>query len=73
MSEPRECGVCWSTYDPVVGDDVWQIPPGTAFDDLPETWRCPKCDSPKEKFVRPEGARPIEAPRSDQRTGVAPR
>lgn len=49
-----ECGVCWSVYDPAVGDDVWQVPPGTAFDDLPADWRCPKCDSAKEKFVRPE-------------------
>lgn len=54
MSGTRECGVCWSVYDPAVGDDVWQVPPGTAFDDLPDDWRCPKCDSAKEKFVRPE-------------------
>lgn len=54
MSGTRECGVCWSVYDPAVGDDVWQIPPGTAFEDLPADWRCPKCDSGKEKFVRPE-------------------
>ena len=23
-----ECGVCWHVYDPALGDDVWQIPPG---------------------------------------------
>lgn len=61
MSGVRECGVCWATYDPAVGDDVWQIPAGTLFEALPDEWRCPKCDSPKEKFVRPEAEAPLEA------------
>jgi [NiFe] hydrogenase assembly HybE family chaperone len=47
----RECGVCWYVYRPDDGDDVWQVPPGTAFDALPDEWRCPRCDSPKEKFL----------------------
>ncbi len=46
-----ECGVCWNVYDPAVGDDVAQVPAGTAFGDLPEGWRCPKCDSPKERYL----------------------
>jgi len=52
-----ECGVCWATYDPALGDSVWQVPAGTPFEALPGEWRCPKCDSPREKFVRPEGAK----------------
>jgi rubredoxin len=47
-----ECGVCWHVYDPAEGDDVWQIPPGTAFHALPEDWRCPNCDAPHAKFMR---------------------
>jgi rubredoxin len=47
-----ECGVCWHVYDPAEGDPVWQIPPGVAFADLPDDWRCPECDAPREKFLR---------------------
>jgi rubredoxin len=47
-----ECGVCWHVYDPAEGDPVWQIPAGVAFADLPEDWRCPECDAPREKFLR---------------------
>jgi len=46
-----ECGVCWYVYDPVVGDDVWQIETGVAFHDLPDHWRCPECDQEKSKFL----------------------
>lgn len=51
MSGKRECGVCWHVYDPAEGDDVWQVPPGTPFEALPDDWRCPQCDSPKEKYL----------------------
>ena len=52
VAESRlECGICWWVYDPAQGDPVWQVPPGTAFADLPEHWRCPECDGPKEKFM----------------------
>ncbi len=52
MSDRFECGVCWTVYDPEAGDDVAQVPPGTAFEDLPDTWCCPHCDSPRERFLR---------------------
>ncbi len=53
MSAARfECGVCWQVYDPEAGDPVWQIPPGTRFEALPEEWCCPTCDSPRNKFLR---------------------
>jgi rubredoxin len=49
---PRfECGVCWYVYNPGQGDPVWQIPPGTVFADLPESWCCPTCDSPRGRFM----------------------
>ncbi|GAB5413625.1 MAG: [NiFe]-hydrogenase assembly chaperone HybE [Congregibacter sp.] len=46
-----ECGVCWWVYDPKKGDDVWQIPAGTAFNALPAHWRCPKCDAAQHQFM----------------------
>jgi rubredoxin len=46
-----ECKICWQVYDPAEGDEQSQIPPGTAFSDLPPHWRCPQCDSPKEGFL----------------------
>ena len=46
-----ECGVCWWVYDAAEGDAAGQIPPGTAFADLPEDWRCPHCDGPRSRFL----------------------
>ena len=37
------CSVCGYVYDPAEND-------GVAFEDLPDTWRCPRCKQPKEKF-----------------------
>jgi glyoxylase-like metal-dependent hydrolase (beta-lactamase superfamily II)/rubredoxin len=44
------CSVCGYVYDPAVGDPDRGIAPGTAFADLPEDWRCPRCRQGKEKF-----------------------
>ena len=46
-----ECKICWHVYDPAVGDSYWQVPPGTAFADLPDHWTCPECDSAKAGFM----------------------
>jgi rubredoxin len=46
-----ECGVCWQVYDPALGDEVWQIAPGTPFAALPDEWCCPRCEAPREKFL----------------------
>jgi rubredoxin len=51
-ADRMECGVCWSVYDPVAGDPVWQISPGTPFSALPEDWRCPNCDAPRARFMK---------------------
>lgn len=37
------CSICGYVYDPAEHD-------GTAFEDLPDDWRCPRCKQPKEKF-----------------------
>ncbi len=50
--DKMECGVCWHVYDPAEGDLVWQVAPDTAFPDLPEEWRCPNCDAPRDRFLR---------------------
>ncbi|MDP0941616.1 rubredoxin, partial [Klebsiella quasipneumoniae] len=36
--------VCGYVYNPAEND-------GVAFEDLPDTWKCP-CGAPKSKFVR---------------------
>lgn len=46
-----ECRICWYVYDPVAGDPLEQVPPGTAFRELPGYWRCPQCDAEPDKFL----------------------
>jgi rubredoxin len=46
-----ECKICWYVYDPKLGDEVWQIPVGTAFVALPEQWSCPECGGKKQDFL----------------------
>ena len=44
------CDVCQYIYDPELGDPSQDIPPGTAFDDVPDDWVCPECGVGKEMF-----------------------
>lgn len=46
-----QCKVCWYVYDPQEGCPEWNIPPGTAFRDLPEDFTCPDCGHPKSTFL----------------------
>lgn len=46
-----KCKVCGYIYDPEVGEPRTNTPPGTAFEDLPEDWKCPKCGAGKFRFV----------------------
>jgi rubredoxin len=46
-----ECRICWYVYDPADGDDVWQIPAGTPFADLPSHWTCPGCSATQDQFL----------------------
>ena len=46
-----ECRICWYVYDPPQGDEIEQIPAGTAFKSLPEHWRCPQCDAERSVFL----------------------
>jgi len=36
----------------MLGDPENNIPPGTAFEDLPDDWVCPKCEAEKEFFEK---------------------
>ena len=44
------CTVCGYTYDPLEGDPSEGIMPGTAFEDIPNDWRCPVCGVDKTEF-----------------------
>ena len=45
------CESCGFIYDPREGDPDGGIPPGTAFEDIPETWFCPVCGARKRDFT----------------------
>lgn len=44
------CTNCGYVYDPAQGDAMGEIPPGTAFEDLPDDWCCPLCYMGREAF-----------------------
>jgi len=46
-----ECKICWTVYDPAVGDETRQVEPGTAFRDLPDDWSCPTCSGDRAQFM----------------------
>lgn len=51
LGRRMECRICWTVYDPAAGDEVWQIPPGTPFAQLPAHWSCPNCSAEKPGFL----------------------
>jgi rubredoxin len=46
-----ECRPCGYVYEPVRGDKAGNIPPGSAFEDLSPTWRCPVCGASAKAFA----------------------
>ena len=44
------CKLCSYVYDPQLGDPDNSVPPGTAFEKLPENWVCPVCGAGKDEF-----------------------
>jgi len=46
------CGICATIYNPELGTPDENIAPGTAFEDLPDDWRCPICGSSQDKFTK---------------------
>lgn len=60
MSEPAtetqvldryECRACGYVYEPAKGDSKYSIEPGTPFEELPSTWKCPVCGVKKSQFA----------------------
>lgn len=44
------CLICDYVYDEEVGAPQDGIPPGTRWDDVPESWTCPDCGASKADF-----------------------
>jgi len=51
-AQKYRCTVCDYIYDPAAGDPDSGVKAGTAFEDIPDTWRCPVCGATKDKFVK---------------------
>ena len=49
-----KCTVCDYVYIPEFGDPERGIPPGTPFENLPDSWICPDCGKPKTVFQKIE-------------------
>lgn len=45
-----ECLICGWVYDEREGDPEENVSPGTAFETIPESWRCPMCGAKKAVF-----------------------
>jgi rubredoxin len=52
MMAKYECIICGYIYDPALGDPDSGIKPGTAFEDIPDSWACPTCGAPKTDFKK---------------------
>lgn len=44
------CVICGFTYEEDKGLPEHGIAPGTRWEDIPDTWRCPDCGAPKSDF-----------------------
>lgn len=49
-----QCPSCLTIYDEMFGDEKAGILAGTVFNDIPEEYTCPVCDSPKSEFQKTE-------------------
>ena len=74
-----KCRKCSFIYDPRLGDPDGGIPPGTPFEQIPDSWRCPVCGVTKRDFYslgNPQPATPPAARAAAARlvstTAVAP-
>jgi rubredoxin len=45
-----KCAVCGYIYNPETGEPRNGTSPGTAFEELPDKWFCPKCGAGKIRF-----------------------
>ncbi len=52
LKEVHQCESCFSVYDASYGDQKADIPAGTLFKDLPDSYICSVCDAPKTAFKK---------------------
>ncbi len=52
QSPKYRCKVCGYIYDPEKGDPSQEIKPGTPFEELPDSWKCPECGVNKDQFEK---------------------
>jgi rubredoxin len=52
-AHPLICRICGYLYDPARGDPEHGVVPGTPFERLPASWRCPVCGATQEDFAPP--------------------
>ncbi|MFP4556693.1 MAG: rubredoxin [Bacteroidales bacterium] len=45
-----KCKICGYVYNPEIGDPTQNIEPGTKFEDILPTWKCPVCSVSKDEF-----------------------
>lgn len=48
------CAVCGFVYEEEKGLPEEGIPPGTRWEDVPDTWQCPDCSANKSDFEMEE-------------------
>jgi rubredoxin len=48
------CLICGYIYDESKGDPDGGLSPGTLWEDVPLSWRCPNCGAGKEDFEMTE-------------------
>lgn len=47
-----KCKICGYVFDENNIEEGLNIPTGTTFDDLPSSFKCPKCRMPKAMFEK---------------------
>ena len=47
------CGECSYVYNPLFGEEEYDIAPGTEFESI-ETFSCPNCGASKDDFIAPK-------------------
>lgn len=46
-----QCSNCLTIYEKKYGDPFANVPPGVPFEELPNSYKCHVCDSPKKDFI----------------------
>ncbi len=50
------CSICGYRYNEETGESATNTPPGTKFEDLPDSWTCPVCGATKDAFQKQENS-----------------